>query len=601
MVQGAVVPMDGPALVFGGAYSNREATQAVLDEARRLGIPADRIISTGDMVAYGADASATVALIRAAGIHAVMGNCEESLALAAADCGCGFAPGSVCAASAEQWYRHAQRTLDDEARAWLGALPRRLDIEIGGARLAVIHGGVRRINRFLFASTPEAALAEELAVAACDGVIAGHAGLPFSRIVAGKLWHNAGAVGLPANDGTPRLWFSLLRPAAAGVTIEHRALGYDHASAAAKMRRARLSEGYAAALATGRWPSDEILPAAERAAGGLALAPGALTWRPGAACAPWPARAPATLPARDSQKFRDPARTAGGEPRATVALEGLKTLWFNTGTACNIACAHCYIESSPRNDRLAYLSAAEVRAYLDEIAREKYPTEEIGFTGGEPFLNPDMLEMLAAGLSRGFRVLVLTNAMRPMQRVAQRLLPLRSYGRLAIRVSLDHYTAALHEAERGAGSWQATLDGLAWLTRHGFTVSIAGRTLSGESETALRQGYGQLFADRALPLDAGDPAALILLPEMNGADVAEIRAGDWDRLGIAPQALMCASQRMVVKRRGRTAPSVVACTLLPYDEAFELGSSLADAARAVTLNNPACAQFCVFGGGSCSG
>ena len=594
--------MDGPVLCFGGPYSNLEATAAVLAESRRLGIPADRVICTGDVVAYGADAGATVALIRAAGIRVVMGNCEESLGNASPDCGCGFTPGSVCAVSAERWYAHAARTLDAEARGWMGGLPRRLDVAVGGAQLAVIHGGVRQINRFLFASTPETALLEELAAADCDGVIAGHVGLPFTRIVAGKLWHNAGAVGLPANDGTPRLWFSLLRPEGSGVTVEHRALVYDHASAAEKMRRAELPEAYAAALASGRWPSEDILPMAERAVGGRALTPGGLFWRPGAAAALWPA--PAAQPApqrRGSTKFRDSAHTESGEPRATVKLAALKTLWFNTGTACNIACAHCYIESSPRNDRLAYLTLAEVRAFLDEIAREKLPTAEIGFTGGEPFLNPEFPAMLEACLARGFRVLVLTNAMRPMQRLAPRLLDLKAFGsRFAIRVSLDHYTAGLHEAERGAGAWQATLDGLIWLARNGFAVSVAGRTRSGESEIALRQGYGQLFADRALPLDAGDPAALLLFPEIDDADVPEIGAGDWERLGLAPQALMCASQRMVVKRRGSTRPSVVACTLLPYDAEFELGASLAEAARAVTLNHPACAQFCVFGGGSCS-
>ena len=86
-------------------------------------------------------------------------------------------------------------------------------------------------------------------------------------------------------------------------------------------------------------------------------------------------------------KFRDPRLTARGERRAAVALSGLRTLWVNTGTLCNITCRHCYIESSPRNDALAYLSAAELDEYLDEIAREAMPVEEVGFTGGEPFLN----------------------------------------------------------------------------------------------------------------------------------------------------------------------------------------------------------------------
>src|SRR3984957_18954377 len=124
----------------------------------------------------------------------------------------------------------------------------------------------------------------------------------------------------------------------------------------------------------------------------------------------------------DPAKFRDPAITAKGETRATVALRALETLWFNTGTLCNLTCRNCYIESSPRNDRLAYLTRNEVRDYLDEITREGLPTRLIGFTGGEPFMNPDIIAMLRDVLSRGFDALVLTNAMKPMRKRGRPLL-----------------------------------------------------------------------------------------------------------------------------------------------------------------------------------
>jgi pyruvate-formate lyase-activating enzyme len=313
--------------------------------------------------------------------------------------------------------------------------------------------------------------------------------------------------------------------------------------------------------------------------------------------------APVFAPSLDPRKFRDPARTVDGAPRAAVALEALRTLWFNTGTLCNIACTHCYIESSPRNDRLAYLTADEVRLYLDEIARERLPTTEIGFTGGEPFMNPDVLAMLEECLARGFRTLVLTNAMRPMQRLKAPLLALKDRigERLTIRVSLDHFTAALHEEERGPGTWQPTLDGLKWLAQNGFRVTVAGRTLWREGDTAMRQGYAQLFADHDLPIDAYDPEQLVLFPEMDSAaDVPEITEASWGNLGVTPQSVMCASSRMVVKRRGSARPSVAACTLLPYDEAFDLGPSLVGAGGPVPLNHPHCAKFCVLGSGACS-
>jgi hypothetical protein len=83
-------------------------------------------------------------------------------------------------------------------------------------------------------------------------------------------------------------------------------------------------------------------------------------------------------------------------------------------------------------------------------------------------------------------------------------------------------------------------------------------------------------------------------------DVPEITDTCWDTLGVSPASLMCASSRMVVKRKGADRPAVVACTLLPYDPQFELGPTLADAAGSVPLNHPHCAKFCVLGGGSCS-
>lgn len=175
-----------------------------------------------------------------------MGNCEESLAAQAADCGCGFAEDSACAALSTQWYAYADRNANAESRRWIGSLPRRFELEINGRRLVVVHGGVTSINRFVFPSCTEA-IEEELTASDRDGVIAGHCGLPFTRAVGGRLWHNAGVVGMPANDGTPRVWFSVLTPSDDGIVVEHHAIDYDYASAATKMRQSGLPEGYAAA------------------------------------------------------------------------------------------------------------------------------------------------------------------------------------------------------------------------------------------------------------------------------------------------------------------------------------------------------------------
>ncbi len=296
----------------------------------------------------------------------------------------------------------------------------------------------------------------------------------------------------------------------------------------------------------------------------------------------------------DPAKFRDPAVTAKGEPRARVALARLDTLWINTGTLCNLACASCYIESSPTNDSLVFPTLAEILPYLDEAAA--LGTREIGFTGGEPFMNRDSIPMIAAALQRGFEALVLTNAMRPMRRFEAALASLPR-GRLTMRVSLDHHSRAVHEAERGPGTWDKALDGLRWLESNGFTTAIAGRRLPGESLDEARSGYAVLCRSEGLAAGAG----LVLFPAMDStADVPEISTGCWDILHVAPSAMMCASSRMIVKSKGAARPHVVACTLIPYDPRFALGPTLADGPGEVPLNHPHCARFCVLGGATCS-
>ncbi|KIC37555.1 radical SAM protein [Leisingera sp. ANG-M7] len=304
-------------------------------------------------------------------------------------------------------------------------------------------------------------------------------------------------------------------------------------------------------------------------------------------------------------KFQDAFVTADGQQRASVPLSHPETLWFNTGTLCNIECSNCYILSSPTNDALVYLAEAEVRDYLDQIAERNWPIREIGFTGGEPFMNPEMIPMARAALERGFEVLILTNAMRPMMRktVKAGLLALReNYGdKLTLRISVDHHSAELHDKERGAGSFAKTIEGMEWLRDNGFAMAVAGRTVWGESEAEARAGYAALFAEHGFAIDAQNPGQTVLFPEMDETvEVPEITTACWGILNKSPDSVMCASSRMVVKRRGADGPAVLACTLLPYAPEFEMGATLAEAERPVQLNHPHCAKFCVLGGASCS-
>lgn len=276
-----VLRLDGPVLVFGGPYGNLQATEAVLAEGLRLGIPPERTICTGDLVAYCGDPVATIDLVRNSGIHVVMGNCDEQIGAGAGDCGCGFPEGGTCDRLSAAWYACVDRVVGAEDRAWLYRLPRRLIVEIGGRRLAITHGSVDTINQFVFATSPLDEKRRQLAMAAadgCHGVVGGHSGMPFTQVIDGRLWHNAGVVGMPANDGTPRGWYSVLTPRHGAVEISHRPFDYDYAAAMQAMQRGGYPDEYRAALANGNWPSCDVLPHHERRQQGRALDRAFVMW-----------------------------------------------------------------------------------------------------------------------------------------------------------------------------------------------------------------------------------------------------------------------------------------------------------------------------------
>ena len=259
--------LDPPALVFGGPYSNLRALEALRRRAGELGIPASHCICTGDVVAYCAEPEETTAAIRDWGCHVIAGNCEEQLAAAAEDCACGFEAGSECDRLAKGWYPFANARLSPESRAWMATLPTTLTCTIGAWRLRIVHGGVDAINRFIFASQRQV-LAEELGRSHADVAVAGHCGLPFVEKVGAGTWFNPGVIGMPANDGTPEVWYGFIGLEGGDLLLSIRRLGYDHCGAAAAMRRAGHADGYARTLVTGLWPSLDVLPTAERTATG---------------------------------------------------------------------------------------------------------------------------------------------------------------------------------------------------------------------------------------------------------------------------------------------------------------------------------------------
>lgn len=299
-------------------------------------------------------------------------------------------------------------------------------------------------------------------------------------------------------------------------------------------------------------------------------------------------------------KFKDPITTADGSTRAFIEAKKIKTLWFNTGTLCNIECKNCYIESSPKNDRLVYITFEEVKLFIDEAIDKNLGTKEIGFTGGEPFMNKDVLKMIEYSLSKNFKVLVLSNAMKPMLNRKEDLLKI-NHQDLTIRVSIDHYQKEKHEEIRGKNTFNVMMEGLKWLNQNNFNYALATRLLWGEQEDQLRDNFN-LFIDKYnLKLDAKSKEQLVTFAEMDEkVDTPEITTACWNLLGKNPDDMMCSSSRMVVKKKTSPKPSVIACTLLPYEDEFDLGQNLTNSLKKIYLNHKHCSKFCVLGGSSCS-
>lgn len=299
-------------------------------------------------------------------------------------------------------------------------------------------------------------------------------------------------------------------------------------------------------------------------------------------------------------KFTDTFKTEDGKDRAFVEPGKLKTLWFNTGTLCNLTCKNCYIESSPKNDRLQYFSFEEFKSFVNESIQNEMGTTEIGFTGGEPFMNKDIFKMIKYSLDNGFKTLVLTNAMKPMMNNKNDLLRLNHLN-LTIRVSIDHYTKEKHEEIRGPKSWDPMIEGLKFLSENNFNYCLATRLMWNEDEATTRNNFKKFVDENNLKLNTESKIQLVTFAEMDEKqDTPEITTECWGILNKDPSEIMCSSSRMIVRKKGHEKASVIACTLLPYDDAFDMGNSLQEANKKVYLNHPHCSKFCVLGGSSCS-
>lgn len=269
--------LNGEILVFGGPFGNLEATKEILKIAKERNIPASNIICTGDVTAYCANPQETSKMLKDSGIIIICGNCDENLGADMDDCGCGFEEESTCDTLAMQWYNFNKNNVDRAHKDWMRDLPERYKFEFHGKNFHVLHGSHNSINEFIFPSKNGDYKKSQITATGADVVLCGHNGMHFTSILGDKVWHNAGVIGMPANDGTPRTWYSLIYKEDNHICFTHKALDYDYEVTAKKMIENNFTD-YANTIQNGLWPSDSMLPEAEKSIAGQAFKETTCKW-----------------------------------------------------------------------------------------------------------------------------------------------------------------------------------------------------------------------------------------------------------------------------------------------------------------------------------
>lgn len=261
----------GKMLLFGGVYSNLQALEALKTIAETLNIAPENCICTGDIVGYCAQPEETVQLIKQWGAKSILGNVEEQLIEGATDCGCDFTEGSRCDGFSKLWYPYAQSKLSQDSLQYLKTLPDFISFKIRDKKATVVHGSTSLISEFIFKSTAWDRKAPHFEATKSDIIIAGHCGLPFHESKDNKLWLNPGVIGMPANNGSPNVWYAILEDTNSEVTFSHHQLEYNYKLTNQLMNNGILPEAYATTIISGIWDNTEILPQQERDLQGLTL------------------------------------------------------------------------------------------------------------------------------------------------------------------------------------------------------------------------------------------------------------------------------------------------------------------------------------------
>ncbi len=251
---------------IGGIYSNYLALGKALELLKGR---VDTVVALGDFGAFGPHPDRTLEILREREIAAIRGNYEEALAAGADDCRCGYTDPRDNE-FAQLSYDYTKANTSREHVEWMGSLPAHIRLSIAGKRILLCHGSPRRVNEFLWRSaTPEPFIRKMLDDYETDIVVCTHTGLHWARFIEpGRGVVNVGALGRPANDGTPRVWTAVIEEKEGAPAVRFLPVEYDFERLAREMESEKLPPEFIETIRTGWWTTClEMLPAKERAAG----------------------------------------------------------------------------------------------------------------------------------------------------------------------------------------------------------------------------------------------------------------------------------------------------------------------------------------------
>ncbi len=437
----------------GGVYSNPYALRAFLDDARRRGC--QRLFCLGDLGGFGAEPDAVWPLLVDNGVECIAGNYDVAIGRGDEECGCGYRDPRDNE-FAQLIYDFTKAHTSADFAAWMRSLEIEHRETIEGLDVHLVHGSPLVLNDFFWESLDDEEVRLRVETSGADVLCCTHTGLPWQKRVDGCLVVNVGALGRPANDGRREVWYAVVDLDDGRAEAELVPLAYDWQAHAASMRAAGLPEPFVETVETGWWTTClEVVPPLERSRGRYQLYRSAV---------------PRGF-AADGVGWADPPEVVDdGLP--VVPLFGSPLfpprLWVYTNFHCNLRCVYCSVASSPTARRRS-MDPERFRSLVDEALSEGFT--EIYLTGGEPFLEADIVDMIVYASDR-IDTVVLTNAMLFRGRQLSELSRLAGRERLVLQTSIDGARAETHDRNRGEGSWARAMEGLAIACQLGLPMRV---------------------------------------------------------------------------------------------------------------------------------